>query len=132
MSADRELPLPPGRSGLPLVGELPLMLRDAYGFVEERARRHGPVFRTRILGRPTAVITGPDASGKFIDEDDIQRGDAMPAHVEALFGGRGVLPLLDGEAHRARKRVIMAAFSREALASYLPGLQRLVTATLAA
>jgi cytochrome P450 len=130
MSADRELPLPPGRSGPPLLGELPLMLRDAYGFVEERAQKHGPIFRTRILGRPTAVITGADANGRFIDEDDIQRAHAMPAHVESLFGGPGVLPLLDGEAHRARKRVIMAAFTREAIISYLPGLQRLVRTTL--
>jgi cytochrome P450 len=123
-------PLPPGRLGLPWVGELPLLLRDGYGWVEERARRHGPIFRTRILGRPTAVITGPDASGKFIDDEDIQRAGAMPSHVEALFGGRGVLPLLDGPAHRARKRVIMAAFTREAVASYLPGIERLVRATL--
>jgi cytochrome P450 len=125
-----ELPLPPGRSGLPLLGELPVMLRDAYGFVEERARQHGPIFRTRILGRPAAVITGADANGKFIDEADIQRADAMPPHVEALFGGRGVLPLLDGEAHRARKRVIMAAFSEEAITGYLPQLHRLVRDTL--
>jgi cytochrome P450 len=126
-----ELPLPPGHLGLPWLGEVSLLLRDGYAFVEERARRHGPIFRTRILGRPTAVITGADANGKFIDEADIQRADAMPPHVQALFGGRGVLPLLDGAAHRARKRVVMAAFTPEAIASYLPALQRLVAATLA-
>jgi cytochrome P450 len=97
-----ELPLPRGRSGLPLLGELPLMLRDAYGFVEDRARRYGPIFRTRILGQPAVAITGAEATGKFGDEADIQRASAMPPQVEALFGGRGVLPLLDGDAHRAR------------------------------
>jgi hypothetical protein len=82
------LPLPPGRSGLPFLGELPKILEDAYGFVEERTQRYGPIFRTSILGRPAAVIVGPDASGKFIDEADIQRAGAMPTHVQTLFGGR--------------------------------------------
>jgi cytochrome P450 len=131
VSGDGELPLPPGRFGLPFIGEMPLILRDAYGFVEERARRHGPIFRTRMLGRPTAVITGPDANGKFIDADDVQRADAMPAHVQALFGGRGVLPLLDGEPHRTRKHLIMSGFTREAMAGYLPQLQQLVSDSLA-
>jgi retinoid hydroxylase len=120
------LPLPPGRSGLPFLGELPKILEDAYGFVEARTQQHGPIFRTSILGRPAAVITGPDASGKFIDEADIQRAGAMPAHVQTLFGGPGVLPLLDGPAHRTRKQLIMAAFTHEAIASYLPKLERLV------
>lgn len=29
----------------------------------------------------------------------------MPLHVQELFGGRS-LPLLDGEAHRARKKIV--------------------------
>jgi cytochrome P450 len=131
VSSGGELPIPPGRFGLPFIGEMPLILKDAYGFVEERARRYGPIFRTRMLGHPTAVITGPDANGKFIDADDVQRADAMPGHVQALFGGSGVLPLLDGEAHRTRKHFMMSAFTREAMIGYLPQLQRLVVESLA-
>src|SRR3954465_9492275 len=114
MTADRELPLPPGRSGLPFLGELPLMLRDAYGFVEERAVRLGPIFRTRILGRPTAVITGADASGEFIDSAHVQRKGAMVPHIQELFGGNA-LPTLDGEEHLERKRAVLAGFTRDAL-----------------
>jgi len=110
-----KLPLPPGKSGLPYLGELPEILKDGFGFVEERARRYGSVFRTKILGQPTAVITGPDASAKFIDENDIQRAGAMPAHVQTLFGGRA-LPVLDGAEHHERKAFIMAAFTHDALA----------------
>ena len=36
-----------------------------------RTERLGPVFKTKILGRPTAVIVGPDAAGQFIDETKI-------------------------------------------------------------
>jgi cytochrome P450 len=49
----------------------------------------------------------------------------MPPHIEALFGGRA-LPLLDGQEHRDRKRLVMAAFTEEALATYLPAMQKLV------
>jgi cytochrome P450 len=117
-------PLPPGSNGLPLLGETLRFLRDGFGFVEERARRHGPIFRTHILGRPTAVITGPDATALFIDARKVQREGAMPANIQLLFGGRA-LPVLDGDVHRERKHFIMAAFSHDAITSYLPVLQRI-------
>lgn len=123
------LPLPPGRSGLPYLGELPAFLKDGYAFVEDRARRYGPVFRTKILGRPTAVISGPDASGKFIDQSVIQREGAMPAHIQLLFGGRS-LPVLDGDEHKERKAFVMSAFTHEALAGYLPTMQGVVNTWL--
>lgn len=123
------LPLPPGRSGLPYLGELPEFLKDGYGFVEERVRRHGPVFRTKLLGLPTAVISGPEASERFIDQNDIQRAGAMPSHIQTLFGGRS-LPVLDGDEHRERKAFVMSAFTHEALASYLPTMDALVTSSL--
>jgi retinoid hydroxylase len=122
-------PLPPGRSGLPFLGETRSLLEDGFGFVEARTRRYGPVFRTKILGRRTAVICGPDANGRFIDETQVQRQGGMLPHVQALFGGPS-LPALDGDAHRERKAFVMAAFTREALESYLPHIQRQVRAAL--
>jgi cytochrome P450 len=125
-----EAPLPPGRRGLPFLGEITKFLADGFGFVEERTRRLGPVFKTRILGRPTAVIVGPDAAGRFIDESHVQREGAMLPHIQTLFGGRS-LPVLDGEEHRERKAFVMSAFTREALAAYLPEIQARVDAALA-
>ncbi len=123
-------PLPPGRTGLPYLGEVSKFLADGFAFVEDRVRSYGPIFRTKILGRPTAVIVGPDAAGQFVDDTKIQRSGAMLPHVQTLFGGQS-LPVLDGEQHRERKAFVMAAFTREALASYLPEMQRQVDAALA-
>jgi cytochrome P450 len=116
--------------GLPLLGQTLSLLRDPFGFIEAGARRFGPVFRTRLLGRPTAVITGPDATGKFIDEADIQRAGAMPGNIQTLFGGRA-LPVMDGAEHHARKRAVMAAFAPEALDAYVPKVAGVVRAALA-
>jgi cytochrome P450 len=118
-------PLPPGKTGLPILGETLTLLRNGFAFVEAGARKHGPIFKTNVFFRPTAVITGPNASGLFIDPSRVQRSGAMPPHIQTLFAGRS-LPLLDGDEHRDRKRLVLAAFSRQALTSYLPTMQRLV------
>ena len=122
--------LPPGATGLPFLGEALYFLKDGFAFVEGRTERLGPVFKTKILGRPTEVIVGPDAAGQFIDETKIQREGGMLPHVQALFGGRA-LPVLDGEEHRERKAFVMSAFTRDALAGYLPEMQRLIAAAFA-
>ena len=123
--------LPPGDGpGLPILGHTLKMLKNGFAFVEEGARRHGPIFRAKVFGKPTAIVTGPDASELFIDADRVQRSGGMPSHIEALFGGRA-LPLLDGPEHRDRKRLVMAAFTEEALAAYLPLMQKQVADTIA-
>src|SRR3982751_3193244 len=75
--SDAGATVPPGRMGLPFLGEVTDFLADGFGFVETRTRQLGPVFKTKILGRPTAVIVGPDAAGQFIDESKVQREGAM-------------------------------------------------------
>ena len=117
-------PLPPGGTGLPLLGETLPFLKDGFGFVASRTARHGPIWQTQIHGRRTAVLVGPDASGRFIDSE-VQRAGAMPPHVQELFGGSS-LPLLDGDPHLSRKTFILQAFTREALAAYLPVIERMV------
>ena len=95
-------PLPPGDMGLPVLGETLTALKNGFAFVEAGARRHGPIFKTNLFGRKTAVITGPEASALFIDSSRVERSGAMPPHIETLFAGRS-LPLLDGEEHRRSK-----------------------------
>jgi cytochrome P450 len=123
--------LPPGSSGLPLVGETLSFISDMFGFIRARTARYGPVFRSHILGHPTAFISGPEVCEQWLDEKKIQRADSFPAPVLQLFGGPGILPLMDGAEHRQRKELLMAAFTREALASYLPALQELIESALA-
>ena len=115
-------PLPPGREGLPLLGETLAFAKNPFAFINERLERHGRIFRSRVLGRDTVVVAGPEAAGKFIDNDVVQREGSMPPHVQQIFGGRS-LPLLDGDTHRGRKSVVVQAFTRAALTSYMPQMQ---------
>jgi len=122
--------LPPGRTGLPLLGETLGFLQDTFGFIEKRRAEHGPVFRTRLLGKDTAVLCGAETTSAFLDGEKVQRADAMPSHLKTLFGGVSVNQM-DGDLHRGRKRHILAAFTREALASYLPEMQAIVARAFA-
>ena len=115
--------LPPGQDGLPILGETLSFAKNPFGFIEARLAKHGRIFRSYVLGRKTAVITGADAAGRFIDPSAVMREGSMPPHVQELFGGRS-LPLLDGEVHAARKLEVLKAFSREALGSYMPLIER--------
>ena len=114
--------LPPGSAGLPLLGETLSFAKNPFAFIDERFAKHGRIFRSRILGRNAVVIAGPDAAGQFIDPTKVERNDSMPPHVQQLFAGKS-LPLLDGDAHRERKRVVNQAFTRAAMADYLPQMQ---------
>ena len=114
--------LPPGRRGLPLLGETLAFARNPFRFIDDRLARHGRIFRTNVLGRDSVVIASPDAAGRFIDTSVVMREGAMPPHVQELFGGES-LPLLDGETHRGRKNLVLQAFTRPAIASYLPQIQ---------
>ena len=112
----------PGSSGLPLLGETLAFAKNPFGFIDERLAKHGRIFRSRILGRNAVVIAGPDATGRFIDSAVVARHDSMPPHVQQLFAGKS-LPLLDGDEHRERKRIVNQAFTRAAIADYLPKMQ---------
>jgi cytochrome P450 len=117
----------PGGTGLPVLGETLRFLAGPYTFVNDGVEKHGNVFRTHLFGRPCAVVTGPGAAALFVDHAKVQREGSQPANVFALFAGPS-LPHLDGDAHRERKAIMMQAFTRSALAAYLPGMQAHVEA----
>jgi cytochrome P450 len=120
-----ETPLPPGKNGLPLLGETLSFAKNPFRFIEERLTTHGRIFRSHILGRKAVIVAGPEAAGQFIDPNVVKREGAMPPHVQELFGGRS-LPLLDGEVHSARKKLVHAGFNRAAMSAYLPIVQQTV------
>src|SRR2546430_10869934 len=122
-------PLPPGRGGLPLLGETLAFAKNPFRFIEERLAAHGRVFRTNVLGRKTVVVAGPEAAGRFIDGSVVMREGSMPPHVQELFGGRS-LPPLHGALPAARKSPVRPAFTRRANASRPPGLQSTIARPL--
>lgn len=91
-------------------------LADPYRFIGTRARQLGSdVFSTRLMGRRTICLTGSEAARLFYDTTRLQRAGAMPRRVVRTLLGEGGVQGLDGEAHRARKALLLELATGESL-----------------
>jgi retinoid hydroxylase len=121
--------------GAPFLGEALQFLKDPFTFTLSRTRQHGNVWRTRILGDTVVFFAGPRAFSFFINPEHFTRDAGSPKFLQDLLH-RDAVPFLDGDRHRTRKRLLLAAFRDDALASYLPNifaiLARFVDAWVAA
>lgn len=121
MSLDT-LPLPPGSTGWPIVGEGLKLGANSFAFMGERTTQHGAVVRSRLMDKDLAILAGPNTADAFLDENNIRRAGGLPPHAAALFGS-GVVNQIDGDAHKRRKQHLMHALDAVALAGYLPEIR---------
>lgn len=83
-------------------------LADPYRFIGRRAQQlRSDVFATRLLGRRTVCLYGPEAARLFYDTGRMQRARAMPRRVIRTLLGAGGVQGLDGAAHRKRKAMFL-------------------------
>jgi cytochrome P450 len=123
-------PLPPGRLGLPFLGESLAFMRSPFLFLDERKSRYGNVFKSRVLGRDIVFLAGLEAAEAFYDPENISRSDAHPAPLVDLFGGTN-FEMYDGPKHLALKSIAISAFDAAAIAAWLPDIERLTETALA-
>jgi len=124
--------LPPGQSGLPLVGEIREWLADPLVFAQERAARYGPVWRTHLLGRPCVVLLEPEGN-RFMLSSGAQHfswREGWGRSMLRLMGGG--LSLSDGAAHDQRRAALKPAFSHAMLHELVPSLHGLIRQRIAA
>lgn len=117
-------PLPPGNFGLPVVGES-LQFIFERDFANKRIKQYGSIFRTNILGKPTAVMSGVEAN-KFILStgfDNFNWRDGWPDNFKELLGES--LFLQEGAEHQRNRRLMMPAFHGKALVNYIDTMQEI-------
>ncbi|WP_017299442.1 cytochrome P450 [Nodosilinea nodulosa] len=124
MASSAQKPLPPGSFGLPILGETLSFLFDPE-FARKRQAQYGPVFKTRILGRPTVVMTGPEANQFLLSTnmDCFSWREGWPGTFKELLGES--LFLQEGEEHHRNRKLLMPAFHGPALVGYIDTMQRL-------
>jgi fatty-acid peroxygenase len=109
-----------GASGIPRDGtadDALALLHDGYAYGTRRFRRLGSdAFRTRLLGRPTIVMRGREASAVFGDHRRMSRAGAIPRSVMHLLQDEGSVQSLEGEAHHHRKAVFLHLLDDEGAA----------------
>jgi cytochrome P450 len=110
--------------GAPFVGEALAFLKDPFAFTLSRTKQHGPVWKTKILGDTVVFFAGPKAFSFFMNPENFTRENGSPKFMQEILHHDAV-PFLDGDRHKARKRLLMSAFTNEALGSYLPNMTRI-------
>jgi len=94
-------------------------LKDPAGFALSRTREHGNVWKTRLLGDTVVFFAGPEAYAFFMDPANFSRQNGADKGIRELLHPEAV-PFLDGERHQTRKRLLLSAFTDDALEDYLP------------
>jgi len=115
---------PPGSLGAPYVGEALAFLKDPFTFTLSRTKKHGSIWKTRILGDTVVFFAGPKPFSFFMNPENFTRQNGSPKFLQEILHPDAV-PFLDGDRHKTRKRLLLSAFTDEALASYLPNIVRI-------
>jgi cytochrome P450 len=122
--------LPPGRLGLPVIGETISFALDP-NFVEKRQKKYGPIFKTRLLGQQTIVVIGAEANRMVLasDFDRFSWRQGWPDTFKELLGES--LFVMDGAEHKHKRKLLMPAFHGRALASYWDTMEQFTLSYLA-
>ncbi|WP_350348052.1 cytochrome P450 [Agromyces sp. G08B096] len=84
------------------------LLHDGYAYGARRFRElDADAYRTRLLGRPTVVMHGREASEVFYDGERMSRAGAIPPPIMHLLQDEGSVQSLEGAAHHHRKAVFL-------------------------
>ena len=85
------------------------LLREGYRFIGERCQAYGSdVFETRLMMSRVFCVSGEDAARMFYVPDRFTRRGALPPNALTLLQDYGSTIMLDGQAHRHRKRLFMS------------------------
>ncbi len=125
------MPIPPGRYGLPLAGEMIPLYSDFYGFAQRKYQRYGPIFRTHANYHKAVVLLSAEA-----------QQHVLLTHQKNFTAGVGYAPihdlmqdaliLLDGTVHRQQRSWMTPAFHGRNMPAYLATIERIFDEHLAA
>jgi len=124
-SATRSLSDLPGPRRLPLIGNLHQMdTARIHQTIERWSARYGPYFRFHVGRRELLAVSEPAAIGIILR--DRPTGYRRTQLLEAVFQELGIAGVFaaNGDAWRAQRRMVMAAFDTRHVKSYFPFLTR--------
>ncbi len=107
----------PGPRPKPLIGHTLDLLIDSYRLHGNAAKRYGPIYKVKVLGKWRVALNGADAL-EFIlgDKDDLFSSAGGWDMLDVLFGGG--LMLRDFGDHRAHRRIMQSAFRKPVMDAY--------------
>jgi len=90
------------------------LLREGYAFISNRCNRlQSDVFETRLMFSRVICAMGEDAAAMFYHPGRFTRKKALPPTALMLLQDVGSAMVLDGEAHRHRKQMLMSLMDED-------------------
>ncbi|XP_010273405.1 PREDICTED: taxadiene 5-alpha hydroxylase [Nelumbo nucifera] len=117
--------LPPGEMGLPWIGETlefhkaqrsNRLLED---FIQPRMTKHGNIFKTRLMGSPTVLVSGAEANKFFLSNEFKLVVSSWPSSSVQLMGTDCIMQK-QGERHRCIRGAIASSLSCTGLEALVP------------
>ena len=115
LSALPRLLLPPRVPGLPLVGNLPRLLRQRFTFLEQAWREHGDIFRLSLGPAQAIALCHPrHAQHVLVDQGrNYSKGGPFWDSVRTFMGNG--LPVSEGDFWKRQRRMLQPAFHHQRL-----------------
>ncbi|XP_057516407.1 beta-amyrin 16-alpha-hydroxylase CYP87D16-like [Amaranthus tricolor] len=133
----KQVVLPPGSKGLPFVGEtfqllLPSYSLDLPSFIRKRIQRYGPIFQTRLVGRPVVMSADPSFNRYIVQNEGKMVEMWYLDTFSKLFAQDGeARTTAAGLVHKYLRTLTLTHFGSESLKEkLLPHLQNLVQKAL--
>lgn len=107
----------PQVKGLPLLGNVLDMARGPAKFFVDSYRKHGPVFRVRVMGQNYTVIAGVEAAnfmGSREGRECLRSKEFWQGLVEE-YGATRTLVGVDGEPHKQLRDIMRRGYSRDSI-----------------
>ena len=117
------LPEPPGKNGLPFIGETIAFFSDP-DFNAKRIAKYGKVYKTNLFGRPTVMAIGADANTFLFRNENKYVVSTWPKSTRILLG-KNSLAVSSGNIHTSRRKLLYQAFYPRAIASYIPTMEEI-------
>ena len=123
--------LPPGPR-LPVFAQTATWMVRPWDFMERCAARYGDTFTLRLAGeRPWVMVSHPDAvKAVFTGPPEVLHAGEGNRILLPVVGANSV-PLLDDDAHREQRRLLMPPFRGNHLASYADTMTEVAKAEIA-
>ncbi|KAI3698301.1 hypothetical protein L2E82_41751 [Cichorium intybus] len=117
--------LPSGQMGLPWIGETIGFYRAQRKnqlfekFFQPRIRKHGKIFKTRLMGSPTVVVNGATANKFFMWNEFKLVISSWPTSSVELMGKNSIMEK-QGESHRCLRGIIASSLGPTGLHEIVP------------